>query len=114
MAVYRKNPAKSALTVSMKFRTYNEAVQFSRASGMLHASKPFKRTGFKDGEQVIYWCVSMPNMNPLDSGSYEQLSKDEAAKALADKVKSLEAALTQAQQKPIKSKAKPRHLRLAA
>lgn len=114
MAVYRKNPAKSALTMSMKFRTYNEAVQFSRASGMLQASKPYKRTGFKDGEQIVFWCISMPNMNPLDSGSYERLSKEEAAKALADKVSSLEAALAQTQQRPIKSKAKSRHLRLAA
>lgn len=64
MAVFKMNRPKAGATITMRFPTYNAAIEFSRASGMLHASKPYKRNIFNNGEFVSIWCVTMPNSRP--------------------------------------------------
>lgn len=50
--------------VTMKFKSYNAAIEFANKSGMMKASKPYKRMLTIDGEIVPVWCVTMPNLTP--------------------------------------------------
>lgn len=67
MAVYILNRPASSAVVTMKFNSYNAAVDFFKRSGMLQPSKPYKRHIFKDDEIVQVWCVTLPNMNPSEA-----------------------------------------------
>jgi hypothetical protein len=71
-------PSGSSMA-TMKFASYNEAIQFSKQSGMLQASKPYKRTAYKDGETVVIWCVTMPNMRP-STATYQRIEEQECNK----------------------------------
>jgi hypothetical protein len=58
----KRSAAPSAVT--MKFKSYNAAIEFANKSGMMKASKPYKRMLTINGEIVPVWCVSMPNLKP--------------------------------------------------
>jgi hypothetical protein len=44
---------------TLKFNDYDAALQFSSKSGVLHPTRPYKRTIWKDGVQIIVWCVTL-------------------------------------------------------
>jgi hypothetical protein len=48
----------------MKFHSFNAAVDFAQKSGMMKASKPYKRMIMIDGELKAVWHVTMPNARP--------------------------------------------------
>jgi hypothetical protein len=44
---------------TMKFDKYETALQFAEKSGILGGTRPYKRLVWKDGHQVVMWCVTL-------------------------------------------------------
>lgn len=44
---------------TLKFNDYAAADQFANKSGILNPTRPYKRTVWKDGVQIIVWCVTL-------------------------------------------------------
>lgn len=93
-----QRPTNSAV-VTMKFKSYNAAVDFAKRSGMLQPSKPYKRNIYQDGELTQIWCVTMPNMNPSNA----TFCKVETVNSTADFEKKTDEVIKAIQAKPIKS-----------
>lgn len=66
MTIYQMNRPNPCL-ITMKFKTYNEAIDFSSKSGMMKATKPYKRMLNVNGDIMPVWCVTLPQTKPQEA-----------------------------------------------
>ena len=71
MTVYTMERPKEAI-MTMKFSSYNAAIDFSSKSGLLKPSKPYKRLVWKDGNQVPVWCVTLSGTLKDEKPTYKK------------------------------------------
>lgn len=58
-AFNNKQPEGMPYMTTLKFNNYAAADQFASKSGVLNPTRPYKRTIWKDGVQIIVWCVTL-------------------------------------------------------
>lgn len=92
MKIYQISKPAAPAVITMKFDTYNAAIDFATKSGMMKASKPYKRTLHINGEVKIVWCVTMPH--------HKQVKKPEFSCIIGTQAEQI-AAQYKAQAKPI-------------
>lgn len=77
MAIYQMKAPASPAVITMKFLTYNAAIDFSSKSGTMKPTKPYKRIISIDGVFTPIWCVTMPAPKP---GKAEYIKIDDTTK----------------------------------
>jgi len=57
---------------TMKFRTYNAAIDFASKSGLLKPTKPYKRTMYINGSLEPVWCVTLAQTFKPANATFER------------------------------------------
>lgn len=81
MATFRKVAVPTSVT-TMKFETYNAAIDFASKGGMFKPSKPYKRLITKDGSVHPVWCVTLAaSFQPGAKAEYVRIDDNKACKS---------------------------------
>jgi hypothetical protein len=72
MAIYQMEKHASPAVITMKFHTFNAAVDFATKSGICKASNPYKGVMYFYGETKVVWCVTLPSPKP-DKATFKRI-----------------------------------------
>ena len=81
MATFLRLPVQTSVT-TMKFDTYNAAIDFASKGGMFKPSKPYKRLITKDGTVHPVWCVTLAgSFQPGAKAEYVRIDENKSCKS---------------------------------